>query len=233
MSVEPDASRLPKDWAEALFDTALKQGEFDSLVDGAYGNGSSEPVFPKRSDVFRAFHKTPLKSVRVVILGKDPYPTKGDAHGLAFSYLGDPPFPRSLKVIFQNLADDPEIRMRQPLSGDLTPWTRHGVLLLNTALTFKTGQGSHLQRWQRFTDLVLRAVNEECDRVAFLAWGKPAINKVKAIAIDPKHTMIRTAHPAVWARSNERRFNACHPFTEANAFLGNDPIDWRLPTEAH
>lgn len=230
MSVEQDASRLPADWAEALVKHGLNKDELDSLVDDLYAGDSDDATLPDRADLFRAFHLTPLDEVRFVILGQDPYPTKGDAHGLAFSFKGERPFPRSLTSIFQNLASDPEILMADPCNGDLTPWAENGVLLLNTALTFKGRSRVQLRRWQWFTDLVLEVVDDKRKPVAFLAWGAPAIKKVETIGIANRHVLIPTAHPVVWGKSKVRTFKECHPFTEASNFLGSDPKDWTLPT---
>lgn len=230
MSVEPDASRLPRDWEAALFNGGPMQEEFYARVDRLYAEGPPDSVFPKRSDVFRAFHLTPLAEVKVVILGQDPYPTEGHAHGLAFSYKGERPFPRSLGAIFRNLAHDPVIQFGEPFDGDLTPWANNGVLLLNTALTFKAnGSGpSHMAGWQEFTDLVLQTISKSRQGVVFLAWGGPANKKMKHVDM-ARHEILRTSHPV--ARGNPRggHFRTSRPFSEATRFP-QDPEIWLLPT---
>lgn len=233
MTVKSDASTLPKDWATALAKRGLDQKQLDTLVAGIYDE-NPESVHPDRSDVFRAFQLTKLKNVRVVILGQDPYPRPRQAHGLAFSVPKEVAIPRSLKTIYTNLQSDPAIQMKPPLHGDLTAWGKQGVLLLNTALTVEDGRaGSHARHWEQFSDLVLRVVNEECAHVAFLLWGSKAIRKATSIPVnEPPHIVIRSAHPAVWGKTNERRFADCHPFSEANDFLTTqnlEPVTWALP----
>ena len=130
--------------------------------------------------------------------------------------------------------DDPAIRMKRPPYGDLTPWAKEGVLLLNTALTVEDGHaGSHARHWEQFTDLVLRVINDDCAHVVFLLWGSKAIRKAMSIPVnEPPHIVIRSAHPAVWGKTNERRFADCRPFSEANDFLMThnlEPVTWALP----
>ena len=192
-------------------------------------------MFPERSDLFRAFHLTSLKHLRVVILGQDPSPRPKQAHGLAFSVPNGVAIPRSLKTIYTNLENDPAIQFSRPDNGDLTSWAKNGVLLLNTALTVEEGSpGSHARRWKPFTDLVLQVINEERDYVAFLLWGSPAIRKATSIPInEPPHKVIRSAHPAAWGNTNEARFKDCRPFSEANDFLKSHRVEhvtWDLPT---
>lgn len=191
-------------------------------------------MFPERASVFRAFHLTPLDGVRAVILGQDPYPRPGQAHGLAFSVQVGKPTPRSLNTIYTNLEDDPEIQFSRPSHGNLTAWAENGVLLLNTALTVTEGDpGSHIRRWKHFTDLVLQVINDNCAHVAFLLWGVPAVRQATSIPIaDPPHKVFRLAHPAARSNSHERRFKTCRPFSEANDFLtdnGLEAVTWDLP----
>ncbi len=130
-------------------------------------------MLPAPGDVFRALALTPLDAVRAVILGQDPYPTPGDAHGLAFSYVGKRRLPASLKVILAEMAE--ETGSAVPTSGDLTPWARQGVLLLNAALTVEAGaSGAHMKLgWDALTDGAVTAVSETRPAVAFLLWGAP------------------------------------------------------------
>jgi uracil-DNA glycosylase len=134
MTTRSDASKLPKDWAAALAKRGLDQEVLDALVADTY-HQSPVAVYPARSDVFRAFHLTTLKDVRVAILGQDPYPRPGQANGLAFSVPEEEAIPRSLRTIYTNLQDDSAIQIERPLHGDLPAWAKNGVLLLNTALT--------------------------------------------------------------------------------------------------
>lgn len=228
-----DASKLPQEWADALAKRGCDQDELAALVADIYDK-SPVPMYPDRSDVFRAFHLTKLEDVRVVILGQDPYPRAHEAHGLAFSVPAGQAIPRSLKTIFTNLEDDPAIQFSRPPHGDLTSWAKNGVLLLNTALTVEEGDpGSHARRWQYVTDLVLRVILQDREHVVFLLWGSPAIRKTSPITIsEPPHKVIRSSHPAAWGKTKEKRFQDCHPFSEANDFLRDHKIDsvtWALP----
>lgn len=230
MTREMDASTLPADWAGALARAGYDVATVDALLAGVYGANDETSVLPLRADVFRAFHLTKLENLRAVILGQDPYPRKGQAHGLAFSVPEGVAFPRSLSAIFRNLSADPAIQLVRPTSGDLTAWAERGVLLLNTALTVKTGvPGSHARSWREFTNAVLRVINQECTHVAFLLWGSHAIRTATSVPIGESHALIRTAHPAARGNAVERRFGDCRPFSEANEFLvHHGPLDWGL-----
>lgn len=134
------------------------------------------------------------------------------------------PIPRSLSAIFKNLEGDREadVRFIRPAHGDLSGWAKQGVLLLNTALTVEQrNAGSHSRPWKTFTDLVLQIVNEEQrDHVAFLLWGKHAIDRASAVGIaEPPYMIIKSAHPTARGRAKQKPFKACHPFSGANAFL--------------
>jgi len=231
---ELDASELPEDWADALAKRGFERDQIRSLVAQIYEESLGN-VFPKRSDVFRALHLTRLKDVRVVVLGQDPYPSPDQAHGLAFSVPASEPIPHSLRAIYSNLEKDPKIQLRRPITGDLTPWATNGVLLLNTALTVAEGDpGSHPHHWAHFTDLVLRAINEERTNVAFLLWGAHAMRKAASIPVDERaHLAVCSAHPAARGRTKVRRFRDAYPFSEAVKFLLGrklDPVAWDLPT---
>jgi uracil-DNA glycosylase len=185
-------------------------------------------VLPAPDNVFNALFLTPLDAVKVVILGQDPYPTPGDAHGLAFSYVGQRRLPASLKAILAEMGDD--LGCAPPATGDLSRWARQGVLLLNTVLTTETGcAGAHLKLgWSALTDQAVAAVSANCPAVVFLLWGAPA--RRRAPLIDrTKHLVIESGHPSPLNRS--RDFAGTRPFSRANAWLidkGLKPIDWRL-----
>lgn len=185
-------------------------------------------VAPAPERVFAALALTPLDQVRAVILGQDPYPTPGHANGLAFSYVGPPPLPRSLVNIYKERAED--LGKAPPADGDLTRWARQGVLLLNTALTVREGAskaGSHLQLgWGKVTDEVVAAVSRERPHVVFLLWGAPAQAK-RPLIDESRHLVIASAHPS--PLSARRGFFGSRPFSRANAWLaeqGERPIDW-------
>jgi uracil-DNA glycosylase len=166
--------------------------------------------------------------VRIVILGQDPYPTPGDANGLAFSYVGLPPLPRSLVNIYRELQDD--LGAAGPASGDLTVWARQGVLLLNTALTVREGAskaGSHLALgWGAVTDAVIASVSVRRPHVVFLLWGNPAQAK-RGLIDEARHLVLASAHPS--PLSARRGFFGSKPFSRANAWLeerGEKGIAW-------
>jgi uracil-DNA glycosylase len=191
-------------------------------VDARLASGAT--VLPAPRDIFNALALTPLTQVKVVILGQDPYPTPGDAHGLAFSYVGPRRLPASLKVILAEL--DGPIR-----GGDLTPWARQGVLLLNSALTVEAGKaGAHLRYgWSALTDEAVAAISARPEPAIFLLWGAQA--RARAALIDSgRHAVIEAGHPSPLNRL--RDFPGTKPFARANAWLadrGLAPIDWQLP----
>lgn len=185
-------------------------------------------VLPAPANVFNALSLTPLETVKVVILGQDPYPTPGDAHGLAFSYVGQRRLPASLHAILAEMADD--LGCAKPASGDLSPWAQQGVLLLNTALTTEAGcAGAHLKiGWSALADQAVAAVSMKRPAVVFMLWGAPA--RRRAALIDrSKHLVLESGHPSPLNRL--RDFSGTRPFSRANAWLmerGVPPVDWRL-----
>ncbi|QEL24863.1 uracil-DNA glycosylase [Bosea sp. F3-2] len=185
-------------------------------------------VAPAPERVFAALALTPLDAVRAVILGQDPYPTPGHANGLAFSYVGPPPLPRSLVNIYKERAED--LGGAAPSDGDLTRWAKQGVLLLNTALTVREGAskaGSHLTLgWGKVTDAVISAVSRGRPHAVFLLWGAPAQAK-RPLIDESRHLVIASAHPS--PLSARRGFFGSKPFSRANAWLaeqGEKAIAW-------
>ena len=187
------------------------------------------PVHPDQHDIFNALRYTTYSAVRVVILGQDPYHGPGQAHGLSFSVRAGVPPPPSLQNIYKEIETD--LGIRQPRDfGELTCWTRQGVMLLNTVLTVREGQaGSHHDRgWERFTDHVIEMLDLREDPIVFLLWGAPAGRKA-ALIHNPKHLILRAPHPS--PLSANRGFFGCRHFSQTNAFLtahGFDPIDWQV-----
>ncbi len=185
-------------------------------------------VAPSPERFLAALALTPLDRVRVVILGQDPYPTPGHANGLAFSYVGPPPLPRSLVNIYRERAED--LGLAAPAGGDLSDWAKQGVLLLNTALTVREGAtqaGSHLKLgWRAVTDAILAAVSQRRSRVVFILWGGPAQAK-RALIDESRHLVIASAHPS--PLSARRGFFGSKPFSQANDWLkakGEEPVAW-------
>ncbi len=225
MFAELDASELPGDWARALTAQGCQVDSLNRLVDDLYEGGPH--VLPDRMSVFRAFHLTRLHDVRVVILGQDPYPNrKQRAQGLAFSVPEGVDIPRSLNSIFRNLEADDDVTFNSPNSGDLTPWAKEGVLLLNTALTVEENDaGSHKRHWTAFIDLALKAIADEREHVVFLLWGNQAIERaLRAGVTEPPHKLITSAHPR-GGRSRQPRFKDVRHFSVANQYLAHH----RLP----
>jgi uracil-DNA glycosylase len=216
----------PAGWLGLPF---FREGHADAvaaLVDARIAAGAQ--VLPAAEGVFRALALTPLERVKVVILGQDPYPRPGDAHGLAFSFIGNGRMPPSLKAILAEMADD--LGCHRPGRGDLTAWARQGVLLLNAALTVEAGaSGAHMKLgWAALTDEVVAAVSAKCPAAVFMLWGSPARQRAALIDGD-KHLVLECGHPSPLNRN--RDFQGTRPFSRANAWLaerGLAPVEWRL-----
>jgi uracil-DNA glycosylase len=188
-------------------------------------------IFPHSSNWFRALSLTPLETVRVVILGQDPYHGDGQAEGLCFSVPHGQRIPPSLVNIYKELHSD--LGLAPARHGCLEPWARQGVLLLNAVLTVERGRAaSHQgQGWERVPDAVIRAVDRQERPVVFILWGAYAQKKA-AFVDQTRHLVIRSAHPS--PLSAHGGFFGSRPFSRANAFLvahGSAPIDWQLPDQ--
>jgi len=186
-------------------------------------------ILPLKEKWFEAFNLTALEDVRVVILGQDPYPTKGHAHGLCFSVEKDvKPLPKSLQNINKELFSD--LGIDNAHAGYLTPWAKQGVLLLNVVLTVEEGKvNAHKGRgWEIFTDKIIELVNDRCEHVVFVLWGSYA--QKKGTRIDKnKHLVINDPHPS--PLSAYRGFWGSKPFSKSNTYLiahGKKPIEWKL-----
>ena len=185
-------------------------------------------IYPPADRIFEALHLTPLKDVKVVILGQDPYHEPGQAHGLSFSVLPGTQIPPSLANIYQELHDD--LGCYIPNNGYLKKWADQGVLLLNTLLTVRAHEAfSHRGKgWEPFTDAIIQAVNAVDRPVVYLLWGRPAQEK-RAMLNNPKHLVLTAPHPS--PLSAYRGFFGCRHFSRANDFLaagGLTPIDWQI-----
>ena len=184
-------------------------------------------IYPKNSDIFNAFNKTPFTELQVVILGQDPYHGANQAHGLSFSVQKGITPPPSLKNIYKELQTDiPGFVI--PATGDLTHWAEQGVLLLNATLTVRAGTpGSHQKKgWEQFTDAVIKTISDKKKGIVFILWGSYA--QAKAELIDQiKHYIIKSPHPSPF--SADRGFFGSKPFSKTNVILmkeGKKPIDW-------
>ncbi len=215
----------PTDW-RPLLAHQTKQDYWPKLINFVNAERTSQQVFPKSDDVFKALHLTPYQSVKVVILGQDPYHGDGQAMGLSFSVPSGIALPPSLQNIYKELLAD--LGVEKPTSGDLTHWASQGVLLLNSVLTVRAHQAASHQGkgWEAFTDAVLQAVNDKSDHVVFILWGGFA-RKKKPLIDTSKHTVIESAHPS--PLSAYAGFFGSKPFSKTNDALkahGQTPINW-------
>lgn len=218
---------LPASWRAAL-ESQTRELYWPDLMRFLANERTSREVLPPEADVFNAFRFTPLDTVKVLVLGQDPYPTPGVAHGLCFSVRPGVKIPASLRNIYRELHDDLDIEPAP--HGCLTAWAERGVLLLNTSLTVRAGDpNSHAGRgWEQFTDAAIRAVDDLPRSIAFVLWGKAAQKKVKLIDAS-RHAVIEGVHPS--PLSAHIGFFGSKPFSKVNAGLvaaGQEPIDWRL-----
>lgn len=217
--------KIEQSWKERLT-KEFGASYFQALSDFVRAEYVSKQVFPAPKDVFRAFDTTPFESVRVVILGQDPYHGEGQAHGLCFSVPSGVQIPPSLKNIYKEIVA--ELGGEIPRSGDLTHWAEQGVLLLNATLTVLAGQaGSHQGKgWEQFTDAVIQTISDQKEHVVFLLWG--AYAKKKADLIDAsKHLVLTSAHPSPLSAHNG--FFGNGHFAKTNQYLLQHvlpPIDW-------
>jgi uracil-DNA glycosylase len=186
-------------------------------------------IYPKGSDIFNAFKKTPFDKVEVVILGQDPYHGANQAHGLSFSVQKGIGIPPSLRNIYKELSTD-ITGFKTPAHGDLTEWAEQGVLLLNASLPVSEGSPNSHQKmgWERFTDTVIKTISDKKTGVVFILWGSFA--QAKSELIDAKkHHIIKSPHPSPF--SADRGFFGSRPFSRTNEILlkaGKKPIDWQI-----
>lgn len=218
---------ITNDWQQPL-EVEFKKPYYKDLYKKVLEEYRSRQIFPNPDDIFNAFHLTPLKDVKVVILGQDPYHNDGQAHGLCFSVKPDVEVPPSLVNIYKELQDD--LGCRIPNNGYLVKWAKQGVLMLNTVLTVRAHQANSHRGigWEQFTDAVIRAVDAQDRPIVFLLWGRPAEMK-KSMLHNPKHLILEAPHPS--PLSAYRGFFGCKHFSQTNAFLeknGLAPIDWQI-----
>ena len=218
---------METDW-NPILKSELKKDYWNDLQRFLVEERSSNHVYPPHPQVFNAFHLTPYANVKVLILGQDPYHGHGQANGLCFSVEPDIPIPPSLRNIFKELEGD--LGISPPEDGDLSPWAKEGVLLLNATLTVRQNEaGSHQGKgWEIFTDQVIREVNNKTERVVFILWGAFARRKKELIDLQ-RHVVIESAHPS--PLSAHRGFLGSCPFSKSNKALsevGVKPINWNL-----
>ncbi|WP_051640627.1 uracil-DNA glycosylase [Thiomicrorhabdus sp. Milos-T2] len=186
-------------------------------------------ILPKENDWFSGLNSTPLDKVKVVILGQDPYPTPGHAHGLCFSVQPNvKPLPKSLLNINKELETD--LGVNNQHTGYLQPWAEQGVLLINAVLTVEAGQANSHQNkgWEKFIDTIIATLNEHTANTVFILWGAYAQKKGKMINRQ-KHLVIESPHPS--PLSAYRGFFGSKPFSKTNQYLQQhhkSPINWQL-----
>lgn len=222
-------AQLPTDWLDIL-GAELDRPYMAKLREFlAAEKAAGKIIYPRGGDIFNAFNTTPFADVKVVILGQDPYHGEGQAHGLSFSVPRGIAPPPSLINIYKEISRD--FGMPMTRNGDLTPWAKQGVLLLNATLTVQQAMaGSHQKRgWEEFTDAVIRAVNDRHEHVVFMLWGSYA-QKKGAFIDRKKHLVLEAPHPS--PLSAHRGFIGCGHFRSANDYLekhGRSAVAWQIP----
>lgn len=218
--------RIEPSWREVLAEE-FEKPYFTELAAYVKEEYTTRTVYPPPKDILRAFDLCPFDSVKVVILGQDPYHGARQANGLAFAVHDEIAVPPSLQNIFKEIESD----LGKPLthrSGDLSRWATQGALLLNATLTVRAASaGSHQGKgWELFTDAAVRALSEKREHLVFLLWGNYA--RAKGAHIDrSKHLVLEAPHPSPFSASNG--FFGCKHFSKANEYLeanGKAPIDW-------
>jgi uracil-DNA glycosylase len=226
MTAKPLSEVVEAGWAGALAPVAERVAEMGAFLRAELAAGRR--YLPAGANVLRAFQQ-PFDAVRVLIVGQDPYPTPGHPVGLSFSVSPQTrPLPRSLVNIFREYSED--LGHPPPSTGDLTPWTERGVLLLNRVLTVRPGQpGSHRGKgWEEVTDQAIRALAARSAPLVAILWGRDA--RTLRPLLGAEVPCVESAHPS--PMSADRGFFGSRPFTRVNQLLeaqGAEPIDWKLP----
>ena len=224
VNINPD---IEQSWKVVLLEEFNKD-YFIQLKQFLLDEKKQYSIFPKGKDIFNALNYTPFNKVKVVILGQDPYHGMGQAHGLSFSVPDGVKQPPSLKNIFKEIASD--LNLPLPETGNLSPWAKQGVLLLNATLSVRVKQaGSHQKKgWEEFTDSVIQNISQKKEGVIFLLWGRFAQDKAELIDKN-KHHILTAPHPSPF--SVYRGFFGCKHFSETNKLLseqGLKEIDWKV-----
>lgn len=227
-----DFTNLDPSWRD-IFQSEIDKNyfqELSSFIDSEYNN-SAIKVYPEKDDIFNAFKLTPFESVKVVILGQDPYHGPEQAMGLSFSVQKGVRTPPSLRNIFKEIESDlgqPSKIIQNKEAGDLTNWAEQGVLLLNSILTVRAGSpGSHQNSgWEKFTDNIINQLTIKRQGIVYFLWGKYAQNKAGMID-ESRNLVLKSAHPSPF--SAYRGFFGSNPFSKTNDYLasiGEEKIEW-------
>ncbi|EAH6867780.1 uracil-DNA glycosylase [Campylobacter upsaliensis] len=227
LEIKLDKIKINADWLEFLeeefknpYFLDIKRQYIETLKAG-------KNIYPPANLTFNAFNLTPLNSLKIVLLGQDPYHKQNQAMGLSFSVPKGVPIPPSLRNIFKELNADLGVKI--PQNGDLSAWARQGVLLLNAIFSVEENKPlSHsLWGWQEFSDQIIKKLSFEKEGLIFILWGKFAQSK-KSLIDTRKHFILEAAHPSPLARQG---FLGCRHFSKSNALLeklGKEPIKWDL-----
>lgn len=220
--------KFDNDWDNILNEEFEKPyyKNLQSFLDEEY---KQHIIYPEIYDIFNAFKYTSYNDTKVVIIGQDPYHEEGQAHGLCFSVNKGIKIPPSLRNIYKEIQND--LGITPPSHGNLTSLATQGVLLLNTSLTVRQGMAnSHKNKgWEKFTDSVIKVLNEREKPIVFLLWGGNAKQKAGLITND-RHKILTSVHPSPLSAFNG--FFGCKHFSKTNQFLesiGETPIDWSIP----
>ena len=213
---------------DKILEEEYKKEYFIKLLKTLQIEYRTKTIFPPKHDVFRAMRLTDYDNIKVVILGQDPYHGEGEAEGLSFSVRDGIRKPPSLKNIFKELEDD--LGYKEPQSGSLVKWAKEGVLLLNSLLTVeKDNPLSHKKLgWERFTDEIIKKINEKETPVVFILWGAYAKSKKNYIT-NKNHYIIESTHPSPFSARNG--FFGSKPFSKTNKFLISkkiSPVNFKL-----
>lgn len=211
-------------WQE-MFNGEMKKDYFKSLQEFVDLEYKTNKCFPPKENIYKAFELTPLETVKVVIMGQDPYPTEGVAMGLAFSVTKNTKIPKSLNNMFLELVED--LGVEYPSCGDLSKWAENGILLLNQILTVEESKPlAHKNKgWEEFTKKVIEVINKEDRKIVFILLGNEAI-KIKKFLDNPKHLIIEAPHPS--PLSAYRGFFGSKIYSKTCSYLKEPHSLWSL-----
>ncbi len=218
---------IPESWEQALSGLKNNPNYINASTFVRNERQLGKLIYPTDINVFNALKTTSYDNVKVVILGQDPYHGPNQANGLSFSVTSGEKIPPSLRNIYKEISTDINCEISQ--DGDLTPWAKQGVLLLNSVLTVEASKaGSHANKgWEQVTDSIIQSLNHKKKPIIFLLWG--AYAQKKATLIDNKHFILKAPHPS--PLSAHRGFLGCKHFSNTNQLLeqsGQAPIQWRV-----
>lgn len=222
---------IEKEWEKEL-SHFLETATFKNLIDFVQSEYLSKKVFPKKENLFRAFVLTPFSSVKVVILGQDPYHNDGQAHGLSFSVDEGILPPPSLKNIYKEIESDLGVT-KDFTNGNLENWAKQGVFLLNSILTVVALTPASHQRkgWEAFTDEVITKISDKHEHVVFMLWGNYARSK-KHLIDSSKHLVLESPHPSPFSAYTgffgSKHFSKCNDYLEKH---GKEGVQWRFYAE--